>query len=274
MQKPALRRVKKLTILLKLCTLVSVSQTYGMKVFYFLIIALAFFSGCSKSPDSPNPGGGSGITDTQAPSAPNNVSGTATYNSVQLNWTASTDNVGVNGYKVFRNGTLVNTSGTNSYTDNGLAASTAYSYSISAYDAAGNNSAPSSAFTITTLLADTASIITGRWSVIKDSVSNVGNFYFIQGGTTYIPNGGIYTGVPADYWDFNSNGTLAAYENGNGYSNIPYHFAGNGRLFINELSQAYNDAFILQLSTTNATLFWTNTSPNGGVYTRKLYLRK
>jgi hypothetical protein len=249
-----------------------------MKVFSFLIIILAFFAGCSKSPDSTNPGGngggGGGITDTQAPSTPNNVTGTATYYSVQLNWTASTDNVGVSGYKVFRNGIEVSTSGTNSYTDIGLAGSTAYSYIVSAYDAAGNNSAQSGAFAITTLVADTASIITGRWSVIKDSVSNVGNFYFISGGTQYIPNGGIYFGVPADYWDFNSNGNLSVHENSQTYTNIPYHFAGNARLYINVTSEIYNDAFILQLSATNALFFWTNTSPNGGVYTRKLYLRK
>jgi hypothetical protein len=249
-----------------------------MRKFNFLILLSAFLLGCSKSPDSTNPGGsgggGGGITDLQPPSTPSNLSGIATYNSVQLNWTASTDNVGVNGYNVFRNGIQVSTSGTNSYTDNGLAASTTYSYIISAYDAAGNNSPQSSVFTITTLVADTASIITGRWDVIKDSISNVGNFYFTQGGINYFPNGGIYFGVPADYWDFNSNGNLSLHENNNTYSNIPYHFAGNTRLYINQISEAYNDAFILQLNATNATFFWTNTSPNGGVYTRKLYLKK
>jgi hypothetical protein len=249
-----------------------------MKHLYFLLIVFAIFAGCTKSPDSPNPGGGGygggGNTDTQAPSTPTNVSGTATYYSVQLTWTASTDNVGVNGYNIFRNGSQVSTAGSNSYTDNGLSANTAYSYNVSAYDGAGNNSGQSVVFTISTLQADTASIITGRWSVIKDSVSNVGNFYFTQGGINYFPNPGTYFGVPADYYDFNVNGNLSVHENNNTFNNTPYHYAGNSRLYINQYSEAYRDAFILVLNSTNFTLFWTNTSPNGGVYTRKLYLKK
>jgi chitodextrinase len=57
-----------------------------------------------------------------------------------LNWIASTDDVGVAGYKVFRNGKQISTSTTNSLDDTGLTSSTTYSYVVSAYDAAGNNS--------------------------------------------------------------------------------------------------------------------------------------
>jgi chitodextrinase len=69
---------------------------------------------------------------------------------VTLTWTASTDNVGVAGYKIFRNGTQVGTSATTSYVSAGLAASTTYSYTVSAYDTAGNNSAQSSSISVTT----------------------------------------------------------------------------------------------------------------------------
>ncbi|MEW2620458.1 endo-1,4-beta-xylanase [Streptomyces sp. NPDC048106] len=96
-------------------------------------------------------GGGGGGTDTTPPSAPSGltVSGT-TSSSVSLTWSAATDNVGVTGYDVYRGSTKVGSSTSTSYTDSGLTASTAYSYTVKAKDAAGNVSAASSAVTATT----------------------------------------------------------------------------------------------------------------------------
>lgn len=89
--------------------------------------------------------------DTQAPSVPTNLTATPVSSSVvTLSWTASTDNIGVTGYKVFRGGSQIGTSATNSYTDTGLAASTQYAYTVSAYDATGNNSSQSSSVSATT----------------------------------------------------------------------------------------------------------------------------
>ena len=83
--------------------------------------------------------------DTQAPSVPTSVVAEAvSSSSIMVGWTASTDNVGVTGYKVFRNGSQVGTATNAAYADTGLSASTTYSYIVSAYDAAGNNSARSS----------------------------------------------------------------------------------------------------------------------------------
>jgi chitodextrinase len=96
------------------------------------------------------------VGDTQPPSVPSNVTATGlTMNSIQVGWTASTDNVGVTGYNIFRNGGLVGTSATTSYTDTGLTPSTTYSYKVSAYDAQGNNSAQSSPPAQGTTLGDT-----------------------------------------------------------------------------------------------------------------------
>jgi YD repeat-containing protein len=90
-------------------------------------------------------------TDTVAPSAPTGLAATApTSSSVNLTWTASTDNVAVTGYKVYRGGTQIGTTSATSYTDNSVAGSTAYTYWVSAYDAAGNDSAQSNASTVTT----------------------------------------------------------------------------------------------------------------------------
>ncbi|AEI40448.1 GH32 C-terminal domain-containing protein [Paenibacillus mucilaginosus] len=92
-----------------------------------------------------------GATDTQAPTAPANLQAPAkTANSVTLGWGASTDNVGVTGYTIFRNGTQVGTSTTTGYTDTGLSPNTAYAYTVKAFDAAGNGSAASSSLTVTT----------------------------------------------------------------------------------------------------------------------------
>ena len=90
--------------------------------------------------------------DTTPPSVPTGLSATAASSSqINLSWNPSTDNVGVTGYKVFRAGTQIGTSGTTSYQDVGLAASTSYTYTVAAFDAAGNTSAQSASASATTL---------------------------------------------------------------------------------------------------------------------------
>ncbi|MDD5463455.1 MAG: fibronectin type III domain-containing protein, partial [Methylococcales bacterium] len=82
--------------------------------------------------------------DTTAPSVPAYLTATAISSTqINLSWGASTDNVGVTGYKVFRNGTQIATVTGTSYSDTGLAASTVYSYTVLSYDAAGNSSSNS-----------------------------------------------------------------------------------------------------------------------------------
>lgn len=106
-------------------------------------------------------GGGSsntpGTADTSAPSTPAGLTAAAdSSSSIALSWNASTDNVGVAGYKIFRGGTQIATSTTNTYTDVGLTASTSYTYAVVAYDVAGNNSAQSTSASATTLAASQA----------------------------------------------------------------------------------------------------------------------
>jgi chitodextrinase len=94
---------------------------------------------------------GSGTSDTTAPSAPSGLaSPTQSSTTVALTWNASTDNVGVTGYRVYRGGTEVGTASSTSFTDTGLSASTAYSYTVKAYDAAGNLSAASNTLNVST----------------------------------------------------------------------------------------------------------------------------
>jgi fibronectin type 3 domain-containing protein len=88
--------------------------------------------------------------DTTKPTAPGNLTATAGAGQVTLNWQASTDNVGVTGYRILRGAQQINTvSGTTtSYTDTGLAAGP-YSYTVRAVDAATNLSDPSNTATAT-----------------------------------------------------------------------------------------------------------------------------
>ncbi|HYO54741.1 fibronectin type III domain-containing protein, partial [Archangium sp.] len=96
------------------------------------------------------------VVDTTAPTTPTGLAAaTRTDRSVKLTWSAASDNVAVTGYDVFRNGTQVGSSPSTSHTDSGLTASTAYSYTVMARDAAGNVSAASAALSVTTLAPDT-----------------------------------------------------------------------------------------------------------------------
>ncbi len=90
--------------------------------------------------------------DTQPPTVPTNLaSGTITATSIQLMWTASTDNVGVAGYRVYRNGSFLTNVATNGYLNSSLTANTTYTYEVSAYDAVPNESARTSPLARTTL---------------------------------------------------------------------------------------------------------------------------
>ncbi|MDD9376393.1 carbohydrate binding domain-containing protein [Streptomyces sp. ZAF1911] len=95
--------------------------------------------------------GPGGTVDTQAPTVPGSLTATGkTSTTASLSWTASTDNVGVNGYDVYQGGTKVATSGTTSATVGGLTPSTAYAFTVRARDAAGNTSAASNTVNVTT----------------------------------------------------------------------------------------------------------------------------
>ncbi len=84
--------------------------------------------------------------DTTAPSGPSSLSASATSTSqVNLSWPAATDNVGVAGYVLTRNGAQIYSGTALSFSDTGLAVSTSYSYKVVARDAAGNSSAGAAA---------------------------------------------------------------------------------------------------------------------------------
>ncbi|CCK24775.1 hypothetical protein BN159_0396 [Streptomyces davaonensis JCM 4913] len=134
----------------------------------------------------------SGGTDTQAPSAPSGLySPSKTSSSVSLAWNASSDNVGVTGYDVYRGTTKVSTVTGTSATVSGLSASTAYSFTVKARDAAGNVSASSNSVSVTTDAAGGGTCPTA-WSstqsyVPGDVVSYAGHKYT----ATYYSTGAV-----------------------------------------------------------------------------------
>ncbi len=92
--------------------------------------------------------------DTKAPSVPTGLKATAmlsgTTRTVNLSWNASTDNVGVVGYRLYRNGSLYKQLTVRTYTDTSVKAHTTYKYRVAAVDAAGNISARSTVVSATT----------------------------------------------------------------------------------------------------------------------------
>ena len=143
-----------------------------------------------------------GGPDTQAPTVPTNLAASGTTaTTTNLTWTASTDNVGVTGYDVYRGVTLIATVATTSYAVTGLTASTAYTFSVYARDAAGNVSASSNVVNVTTLTPDTqapsaptnlaasgttATTTNLTWTASTDNVGVTG--YDVYRGVTLIAN--------------------------------------------------------------------------------------
>ena len=114
-------------------------------VYHFAVVSADSFGNTSTSSDQSfsTSGGGGGGADTTSPSRPANVIATPSSSSaIGLSWTASSDNVAVVGYKIYRDGTQIatSTSGT-TYNDTGLAGDSLHAYWVAAYDAAGNVSA-------------------------------------------------------------------------------------------------------------------------------------
>ncbi|HET9315429.1 MAG TPA: glycoside hydrolase family 9 protein, partial [Vicinamibacteria bacterium] len=122
--------------------------------------AVAFDAAGNVSPASnAATGTTSTLPDTQPPTAPTNLAVTAkTSTTVSLGWTASTDNVGVTGYRVMEGATQVGSSTATSFTVTGLQPSSTHTYTVTAFDAAGNVSPPSNAVTVTTDPPSTASL--------------------------------------------------------------------------------------------------------------------
>src|SRR5712672_2181043 len=161
--------------------------------------------------------------DTTPPSVPTGLTASAVSSSqINLSWAASSDNVGVSGYRVFRNGAQIATTSATSFTNNtGLSPSTTFTYTVAAFDAAGNLSAQSSPASATTPAApDTTppSVPTGltatavsssqinlSWGASSDNVGVSGYRVYRNGaqiattGTTFFADAGLSPSTTYSY---------------------------------------------------------------------------
>jgi len=117
------------------------------------------------------------VPDSQAPSVPAGLSSAAvTQTSFTLRWNASTDNVGVTGYEVFRGGTSLGTTSATSLNIASLAPATAYAMRVRARDAAGNWSQQSTPLNVTTAGASANYDVTINSSVHNQTIDGFGFF--------------------------------------------------------------------------------------------------
>ena len=145
-------------------------------IFCMLLLFNCSTGGSDDSPSNPPP------SDTIAPSTPSNLAAAnIAETTADLSWTASTDNVGVSSYSIYKDDVVTTTIQSTSFTVTGLAPSTTYAFKINAKDNAGNTSGFSSTVSVTTL-------------------SSTPELQFASGGIeTYMGN--IIDNVPGDSGD-------------------------------------------------------------------------
>lgn len=153
-------------------------------------------------------------SDTEAPGTPTGLaSGSITTNSVALSWNASSDNVGVTGYMVYTGGSNPIFATGTSTTITGLTQNTAYSFTVSAVDAASNESSQSSSVNVTTADGQAPSIPTGlaagtittssidlSWNASSDNVGVTGYKIYTDGSNPVSVSGTstTITGLDSD----------------------------------------------------------------------------
>jgi chitodextrinase len=148
--------------------------------------------------------------DITPPSVPTGLSATATSTpQVNLSWSASTDNVGVTGYTIYRNGSMITTvpGSTVTYTDTNVVQAGSYSYTVDAFDAAGNHSAQSAPATVNTPDSTPPSVPTGltatfvsttpqvnlAWNASTDNVGVTGYTIYRNGAALNTVSGSTLT---------------------------------------------------------------------------------
>ena len=160
----------------------------------------AFDAAGNRSTRAPVMASTSPCPDTESPTAPTNViASSRTATSIALSWIASTDNVAVSGYGLYRGGSQVGTSSSTTGIFSGLTCNTNYTLAVDAYDAAGNRSSKTTVMVATTACLDTTppSTPTGlstsnvtqtgmtlSWTVSADNVAVAGYDLYVNGSKT------------------------------------------------------------------------------------------
>lgn len=213
------------------------------------------------------------IGDIQPPTAPTNLSVAAkSLTTVSLIWSASSDDVGVTGYEIYRNDIEVDTCSNTSYLDTGLNPDSTYSYFVKAYDSADNKSSPSNTVSATTdpdtqaptaptnlrLISRTNDAVTLAWTAATDNVK-------VTGYEIYRDDTEVGTSTDTRYADSGlAPGkylyTVKALDISNNRSD-----ASNAVLYDNEPPSVPVDLAVSNRTATSITLTWSAAVDNVGV---------
>jgi chitodextrinase len=123
----------------------------------------------------------SGVADNTAPTPPTLVASNTTASSTLLSWYGATDNIAVTSYSIYRNGVLVGTSTSTTYTAAGLSAATPYTFTVKAKDADGNLSIDSNSVSINTLAADSTA---PSAPVLNNSLTTINSTFLLWTAAT------------------------------------------------------------------------------------------
>jgi len=200
---------------------------------WVLLFFLLILFGCNSS-------GGSGSQDgrdTEAPSAPVDLSAFNSDSSVQISWAESTDNTAATGYKIYRNGVYIASSTTNSFTDSNITDVGRYCYTVSALDSAGNESASSGSTCV-----DTSN---GRvkWRFKPES--------HIKSDLAMAENGTVYASDGSSLYAINPDGNLKWK-----YSPDAEFSPGSSPVVTNDGSICFKTEFFLYVVKPDGTLKW------------------
>jgi chitodextrinase len=200
-----------------------------------------------------------GSGNTSPPTVPTGLTNTSdTASSVGLSWNASTDSTGtLAGYTVYRNGTSIGTTNasTSTFTDSTVQPSTTYSYTVDAFDTAGNHSAQSSAIQVTTPAAPPPSAHWVQGGAVSTGTQVTSITITL---TSPVSAGGLLVGW---FGQYNSSGQVSVSDNVNGAwtrtSAATTFGSGSGSgdiaLFYRQNSAAAPAGLTITITATNAT---------------------
>ncbi len=160
---------------------------------------------------------------------------------IDLTWSASTDNIAVAGYNIYRDGVFITSTPTTSYSDTGVTEASTYSYQISAFDAAGNEGLASNSVSVSTPDISAPTQVTGLvattisdtqidllWSASTDNLAVAGYNIYRDGVLLTSTTGTSYSDMGLS--------SLTTYS----YQISAFDTAGNEGLLSNSVSSTTN----------------------------------
>ena len=171
-------------------------------------------SGCTQDTDNDC----ASDADTTPPTTPTDFAANSiSTTQIDLSWTASTDDTGVSGYKIYRNDTQIDTTTNVTYQDTDLSPNTTYTYTVSAYDSSSNESNKSQEASATTLQSSTTDLVahykfnetTGTTASDSSGNNNIGTLYNGPTWTAGQLDGGLNFDGTDDYLEVSESSDLS-----------------------------------------------------------------